>query len=106
MPELKRLKLSNKLRLMKIANRELDEESKVIYEDLKQTRNEVEERTTEMQNEFFMILGNMKLLKDNKKDNWIELLSKYIDEQYEILKKDLFEDDQSDEQTIKFKILK
>lgn len=106
MPELKRLKLSNKLRLMKIANRELDEESKVIYEDLKQTRNEVEERTTEMQNEFFMILGNMKLLKDNKKDNWIELLSKYIDEQYEILKKDLFDDCESDEQTIKFKILK
>ena len=40
----------------------------------------------------------MKLLKDNKEENWIELLGKYIDEQYEILKKDLFEDYQSNEQ--------
>ena len=88
------------IKKLKLLNKELENESKAIYEDLKQTRNEVEERTTEIQNEVFTIIGNMKLLKDNKKENWIELLSKYIDEQYEILKKDLFDDCESDEQTL------
>lgn len=95
-----------KFKVMNDKIKELEEESKAVYEDLKQTRNDVEERAEEIENEFFQIIGNMKLLKDNKNDNWIELLSKYIDEQYEILKKDLFDDCESDEQTIKFKILK
>ena len=95
-----------KFKVMKDKIKDLEEESKAVYEDLKQTRNEVEERAEEIENEFFQIVGNMKLLRDNKKDNWMELLSQYIDEQYEILKKDLFDDDQSNEQTIVIKILK
>ena len=94
------------IKRLKLLNKELEKESKAIYEDLKQTRNEVEERTTEIQNEIFYIIGNMKLLKDNKKENWIELLGQYIDEQYDILKKDLFDDCESDEQIIIFKTLK
>lgn len=100
------MSMIKKFKVMKDMIKELEEESKALYEDLKQTRKEVEERAEEIENEIFQIIGNMKLLKDNQKDNWIELLSKYIDEQYEIVKKDLFDDDQSDEQTIKFKILK
>lgn len=82
-----------------IANqiKELNEESKAIYEDLKQTRNEVEKREEEMQEAFFKILGDIKLLNDNKK---YEELTKYIKEEYEVLKKDLFDDYQSDEQTL------
>jgi dsDNA-binding SOS-regulon protein len=52
-----------------------------------------DKRMTEMQEEMFNIIGNMKLLKNNKK---YEELGQYIDEQYEILKKELSDDDQSD----------
>lgn len=48
---------------------------------------------TEMQEGFFNVLGNMKLLFSNAK--MIEL-GQYIDEQYEILKKELADDDQSE----------
>lgn len=75
--------------------RNLNEESEVLYEDLKQTRNDVEKREEEMQEAFFKILGDIKLLNDNKK---YEELTKYINEEYEVLKKDLFDDYQSDEQ--------
>ena len=77
--------------------RELNEESEVLYEDLKQTRNDVEKREEEMQEAFFKILGDIKLLNDNKK---YEELTKYINEEYEVLKKDLFDDCESDEQTL------
>lgn len=73
----------------------LNEESEVLYEDLRQTRNDVEKREEEMQEAFFKILGDIKLLNDNKK---YEELTKYINEEYEVLKKDLFDDYQSDEQ--------
>lgn len=53
-----------------------------------------ETKIEEIQNEFLQILGNIKLLYKNAK--MIEL-GQYIDEQYEILKKDLFDNDQVDE---------
>lgn len=85
-------KLENKVRLLRIVNKDLREQSSVIYKDLSQTRKEVGElldkRTEEMQDEFFNILGNMKLLLSNKK---YEELYKYIDIQYQILKGDLSE---------------
>lgn len=83
---------------LKTENEELNEENKTLYAELSKARAESEARAEEIQNEVFSIIGNMKLLKDNKEENWIELLGKYIDEQYEILKKDLFEDYQSNEQ--------
>lgn len=45
-----------------------------------------EEKIEEIQEEFFNILGNMKLLHKNGK---IIELEQYINEQYEILKKEL-----------------
>lgn len=82
---------------------ELNEESKALYEDLRQTRNESIRIQEEMETEFFHILGNIKLLNSKGKQ---EALTKYINEQYEIIKKDLFDDDQSNEQTIVIRILK
>ncbi len=52
-----------------------------------------DKRMTEMQEEMFNIIGNMKLLKNNNK---YKELGQYIDEQYEILKIELSDDDQSD----------
>lgn len=52
----------------------------------------MDKKMTEIQNAIFNIIGNMKLLYKNKK--MIEL-GQYIDEQYEILKKELSDDDQS-----------
>lgn len=82
---------------------ELNEESKALQEDLRQTRNESIRIQEEMETEFFHILGNIKLLNSKGKQ---EALTKYINEQYEIIKKDLFDDDQSNEQTIVIRILK
>lgn len=82
---------------------ELNEESKALQEDLRQTRNESIRIQEEMETEFFHILGNIKLLNSKGKK---AALTKYINEQYEIIKKDLFDDDQSNEQTIVIKILK
>ena len=56
-----------------------------------------------METEFFHILGNIKLLNSKGKQ---KELTKYINEQYEIIKKDLFDDDQSNEQTIIIKVFK
>lgn len=53
----------------------------------------MEKVMTKMQQEFFRIIGNMKLLKNKGKN---EQLYAYIDENYEILKKELSDDDQSD----------
>lgn len=47
----------------------------------------------EIQQEFFGILGNMKLLKNKGKN---EQLYAYIDENYEILKNELSDDWESD----------
>lgn len=47
---------------------------------------------TEMQIEFFNILGNIKLL---LADGKIKTAEQYVDEQYNILKKELADDDQS-----------
>ncbi|MCI8486330.1 MAG: hypothetical protein HFJ20_04425 [Clostridia bacterium] len=52
----------------------------------------MDKKMTEIQNAIFNIIGNMKLLYKNKK---IIELGQYIDEQYEILKKELSDDDQS-----------
>ncbi len=46
----------------------------------------MEEIITEMQQGFFDIIGNMKLLSNKRKYKELE---QYIDEQYEILKKEL-----------------
>lgn len=53
----------------------------------------MEKIITEMQTEFFNILGNIKLLYSNGK---IIELGQYIDGNYEILKKELVDDNQSD----------
>lgn len=82
---------------------ELNKESRALQEDLKQTRNDVIRVQEEMETELFNILGNIKLLNDNRKS---KELTKYINEQYEIIKKDLFDDDQSNEQTIIIKVFK
>ena len=82
---------------------ELNEESEALQADLRQTRNDLIRIQEEMETEFFHILGNIKLLNSKGKQ---EALTKYINEQYEIIKKDLFDDDQSNEQTIVIKILK
>ncbi len=52
----------------------------------------MDKKMTEIQNAIFNIIGNMKLLYKNKK---IIELGQYMDEQYEILKKELSDDDQS-----------
>ena len=100
MGKLRELKLNNKVRLLNLINRDLREESSAIYEDLKTTRNDIAKVQEEMETEIFNIISTLKLLKDSNKENKFELLSKYIDDQYDILKKDLFEDDQSNEQII------
>ena len=100
MSKLRELKLNNKIRLLKIINNDLEEESTEIYKDLKATRADVAKVQEEMETEIFNIISTLKLLKDSNKENKFELLSKYIDDQYDILKKDLFEDDQSNEQII------
>lgn len=82
---------------------ELNEESEALQEDLRQTRNDLIKIQEEMETEFFHILGNIKLLNSKGKQ---EALTKYINEQYEIIKKDLFDDDQSNEQTIVIRILR
>ncbi|MBR2744913.1 MAG: hypothetical protein IKE01_06450 [Clostridia bacterium] len=100
MGKLRELKLNNKVRLLNLINKDLREESSAIYEDLKTTRNDIAKVQEEMETEIFNIISTLKLLKDSNKENKFELLSKYIDDQYDILKKDLFEDDQSNEQII------
>ena len=82
---------------------ELNEESEALQEDLRQTRNDLIKIQEEMKTEFFHILGNIKLLNSKGKQ---KELTKYINEQYKIIKKDLFDDDQSNEQTIVIRILK
>ena len=53
---------------------------------------DIEKVMTEMQTEFFNILGNIKLL---LADGKIKTAEQYVDEQYDILKKELADDDQS-----------
>jgi len=91
-----------KTKAQKMIN-ELNEESKALQEDLRQTRNDLIKIQEEMETEFFHILGNIKLLNSKGKQ---KELTKYINEQYEIIKKDLFDDDQSNEQTIIIKVFK
>ncbi|MBO5348963.1 MAG: hypothetical protein J6A89_03990 [Clostridia bacterium] len=74
-------KLANKVRALKIFNKDLSKTKEEVGELL-------DKRTEEIQEEFFNILGNMKLLLSNKK---YKELSEYIDIQYQILKGDLFE---------------
>jgi len=90
------IKMLDKVKTVALIN-ELNEESNAIYKDLLETRNDVVNVQEEMELEIFNIISTMKLLKDKNKRT---LLDKYIDNQYEILKKDLFEDDQSNEQII------
>lgn len=52
-----------------------------------------EEKFEEVQEEFFNILGNIKLFIDKK--DYVHA-KEYVDEQYEILKKELFPDYQSE----------
>lgn len=59
----------------------LIEENSAMYSKINENRLE------EIESEFLEILGNMKLLIKNKKT---EELEQYINEQYEIIKKDLF----------------
>lgn len=93
--DIEKTKLNNKVRLLTIIKNDLEEESRAIYDDLKQTRNELEVRTEEIQEEFFNILGNAILLMSNGKND--KALA-YLKNEYEILKKDLF-DDNHEEQT-------
>ena len=88
----------NKLRTANTV-RILNEESDAIYKDLVQTREEMVSMQENMEKEIFNIVNTMKILKDN---NNFEELSKYIDVQHFILKKDLSDNDQEDRQvTIK-----
>ena len=54
-----------------------------------------EEKFEEVQEEFFNIIGNIKLL---LKEEDYPKVKEYVDEQYEILKKELFPDYQSEKQ--------
>lgn len=90
----------NKLRTAKTV-RNLEKESNAIYEDLTKTRAELgqalDKRTEEMQEEMLNILGTaIVLMSKGKNDKAFD----YLKNEYKTLKKDLFEDDQSNEQII------
>lgn len=91
----------NKLRTANTI-KNLNEESDILYKELVQTRKEMVSLQENMEKEFFNIVNTMKILKDN---NSIEELSRYIDIQHFILKKDLSDNDQEDRQVI-IKIVK
>ena len=79
--------------------RNLQEESEEVYKDLKATREEigqaVDKRTEEMQEEMANILAKAICFMTVGKN---EKAFKYLIEQYEIIKKDLSDNDQEDRQ--------
>ncbi len=88
----------NKLKTAKTV-RNLQEESEEVYKDLKTTREEigqaVDKRTEEMQEEMANILAKAICFMTVGKN---EKAFKYLIEQYEIIKKDLSDNDQEDRQ--------
>lgn len=88
----------NKLKTAK-TTRNLQEEFEEVYKDLTITREEigqaVDKRTEEMQEEMANILAKAITYMTNEQDK--EAL-KYLIEQYEIIKKDLSDNDQEDRQ--------
>jgi hypothetical protein len=88
----------NKLKTAKTV-RNLQEESEEVYKDLKATREEigqaVDKRTEEMQEEMANILAKAICFMTVGKN---EKAFKYLIEQYEIIKKDLSDNDQEDRQ--------
>ena len=94
----------NKLKTAKTV-RNLQEESEEVYKDLKATREEigqaVDKRTEEMQEEMANILAKAICFMTVGKN---EKAFKYLIEQYEIIKKDLSDNDQEDRQ-VTLKIL-
>lgn len=86
----------NKLRTANTI-KNLNEESDILYKELVQTRKEMVSLQENMEKEIFNIVNTMKILKDN---NSIEELSRYIDIQHFILKKDLSDNNHDDRQAI------
>jgi hypothetical protein len=88
----------NKLKTAKTV-RNLQEESEEVYKDLKATREEigqaVDKRTEEMQGEMANILAKAICFMTVGKN---EKAFKYLIEQYEIIKKNLSDNDQEDRQ--------
>lgn len=74
--------------------KELNEESQALCEDLRLTRLESADTLDEIESEFFNILGRIKLLLANNKINEAK---QYVNEEYQILKKDLIPEYQSEE---------
>lgn len=98
-------RLGNKVRVLEILNKDLKEQSNAIYEDLSQTRAEVgallDKRTEEMQEEMLNILAKAICFMTVGKD---EKAFKYLIEQYELIKKDL-SDNNHDDRQVTLKIL-
>lgn len=94
----------NKLKTAK-TTRNLQEEFEEVYKDLTTTREEigqaVDKRTEEMQEEMLNILAKAICFMAVGKD---EKAFKYLIEQYELIKKDLSDNDQEDRQ-VTLKIL-
>ena len=90
----------NKLKTAKTV-RNLQEESEEVYKDLKATREEigqaVDKRTEEMQEEMANILAKAICFMTVGKN---EKAFKYLIEQYEIIKKDLSNNNHEDRQVI------
>ena len=97
----KREKLTIMINKLKAANTvgNLQEEYEEVYKDLKTTRAEVgqavDKRTEEMQEEMANILAKAICFMTVGKN---EKAFKYLIEQYEIIKKDLSDNDQEDRQ--------
>ena len=94
----------NKLKAAK-TTRNLQEEFEEVYKDLKTTRAElgqaIDKRTEEMQEEMLNILAKAICFMTVGKD---EKAFEYLIEQYELIKKDLSDNDQEDRQ-VTLKIL-
>ena len=103
----KRENLTIMINKLKTANtvENLQEEFNEVYKDLKTTRAEIEQtidkRTEEMQEEMLNILAKAICFMTVGKD---EKAFKYLIEQYELIKKDLSDNDQEDRQ-VALKIL-
>ena len=103
----KRENLTIMINKLKTANtvENLQEEFNEVYKDLKTTRAEtgqaIDKRTEEMQEEMLNILAKAICFMTVGKD---EKAFKYLIEQYELIKKDLSDNDQEDRQ-VTLKIL-